>query len=129
MERLEEEEAAAQARQRRGQEAGDKADEAAQRLEQAARQLEQAQEEMAQEKAQAAMEALQQAADDALALARRQGALGAMGGLGGLFELGLGQYTGGFAPLNNLAAIIGDPTVLDKSRQSTKGVGFKIGGW
>jgi hypothetical protein len=58
-----------------------------------------------------------------------QGALGAMGGLGGLFELGLGQYTGGFAPLNNLAAIIGGPTVLDQSKGRTTSFGGTFGGY
>ena len=48
-----------------------------------------------------------------------QGALGAMSGLGGLFDLGMGQFTGGFSPLMALGGIIGDPTVLDKSKSSS----------
>ncbi|HSW30701.1 MAG TPA: hypothetical protein VLH75_14540 [Longimicrobiales bacterium] len=73
----------ARERARRGEhaEAGEKADQAADRMEEAAAQLEQAQQRMAQQLARAALEALLRAADDALALARRQSQLrGAMVG-------------------------------------------------
>jgi len=41
-----------------------------------------------------------------------------------LFDVGLGQFTGGMAPLGLYSQILGAPTVLDKSRQSS----FSIGG-
>lgn len=53
-----------------------------------------------------------------------QGALGAMSGMQGLFDLGMGQFTGGFNPLMALGQIIGGPTVLDKS----KGKSFSMSG-
>lgn len=56
--------------------AAETADEAAERMEGAAEQLDQARQLMAQERAQAMMEAIRRAGDDALSLARRQGALG-----------------------------------------------------
>ncbi len=64
----------ARERARRGEqaEAGEKADQAADRMEEAAAQLEQAHQRMAEQMARAALEALLRAADDALALARRQ---------------------------------------------------------
>jgi hypothetical protein len=53
-----------------------------------------------------------------------QGSLGAMMGLGGLFDVGMGQFTGGFSPLMSLSDIIGSPTVLDKSRAKSGNVGI-----
>ncbi len=77
--------------------AGEKADQAADRMEEAADQLDRAQQRMGQERARAALEALLRAADDALALARRQSELRrAMGG----------------APPEALAAMRGDEASL-----------------
>lgn len=44
-----------------------------------------------------------------------QGLLGGLSSLGGLFDVGLGQFTGGFAPLSLYSQILGPPTVLQKS--------------
>ena len=44
-----------------------------------------------------------------------QGLLGGLSSLGGLFDVGLGQFTGGFAPLSMYSQILGPPTVLQKS--------------
>ncbi len=68
-------EAGRQAQQERNRDAAERADEAAESMEEAAEQLQAAQQEMAQQKAEAARQAMTQAADDALALARRQGEL------------------------------------------------------
>ena len=65
-----------QAKGERQKEAGEKAQEAADKLQEAAEQLEEAQGQMAQQKAEEALRTLQQTADDALAIARRQAALG-----------------------------------------------------
>lgn len=52
--------------------------------------------------------------------ALQQGAaLGGLGQLGNRFNLGLGGFGAEFQPLQNLAGIIGAPTVLDKSRSSS----------
>jgi len=53
-----------------------------------------------------------------------QGLLGGLSSMPGLFDTGLGQFTGGFAPLSIYSGILGAPTVLDRSRQSTAGIGF-----
>lgn len=52
-----------------------------------------------------------------------QGLLGGLSSLGGLFDVGLGQFTGGMAPLGLYSQILGAPTVLDKSRQSSFSIG------
>jgi len=44
-----------------------------------------------------------------------QGLLGGLSSLGGLFDVGLGQFTGGFAPLSLYSQILGPPTQLQKS--------------
>ena len=69
------EQAEQQADQGQNQEAADQAEEAAESLQDVAEQLQQAQEQMAEQQAEAAEAALNQAADDALALARRQAEL------------------------------------------------------
>jgi hypothetical protein len=51
-----------------------------------------------------------------------QSQLGALAGLGGLFDLGMGQYTGGFSPLLGLSQIFGQPTVLDKSKGKSSSI-------
>lgn len=53
-----------------------------------------------------------------------QGSLGAMTGLGDLFNLGMGQFTGGFSPLLAMSDIIGGPTVLDRSRNRSFNASF-----
>jgi hypothetical protein len=57
------------------QDAAERAEQASDRLDEAARELQQAQQSMAQQRMQQAQQALEQAADDALALARRQSEL------------------------------------------------------
>ncbi len=58
----------------------------------------------------------------------QQGALGALGQLGGLFNLGLAPFQAEFQPLQNLAGIVGPPTVLGtqagRSDASSFGIGF-----
>jgi len=62
-----------------------------------------------------------------------QSSLGALSSLPGLFETGLGQFTGQFAPLGIYSQILGAPTVLGQgSQKSQKGlldyVSFGFGG-
>ena len=45
-----------------------------------------------------------------------QSLLGGLSSLPGLLQLGLGQFTGQFAPLSLFSDIVGGPTVLDRSR-------------
>ena len=68
-------EAQRQASEGQQERAASQAEQASQQLDQAARDLQQAQQNMAQQRMQQAQEGLQRAADDALALARRQGEL------------------------------------------------------
>ena len=68
-------EAQRQADQGQRETAASQAEDASQQLDQAARDLQQAQQDMAQQRLQQTVEGLQRAADDALALARRQGEL------------------------------------------------------
>ncbi|MEJ2202822.1 MAG: hypothetical protein P8170_01795 [Gemmatimonadota bacterium] len=68
-------EARRRAQEERSQDAAETADQAAESMDAAAEQLREAQQQMAEQKAEAAQQALMQAADDALALARRQSAL------------------------------------------------------
>jgi len=53
-----------------------------------------------------------------------QGVLGGLSSLQGLYDVGLSQFTGGFAPLSLYSSILGAPTVLDKSRSRGFNVGF-----
>lgn len=48
-----------------------------------------------------------------------QGALGGIAGLGSLFDVGLGQFTGGFAPLSIYSQILGAPTVLSEGQSKS----------
>ena len=52
-----------------------------------------------------------------------QGGLGALSMLGDLFGVGMGQFTGGFAPLLSYMQAIGDPTVLSKGKSSAWNMG------
>lgn len=53
-----------------------------------------------------------------------QGILGGMSALPSMFDVGMGQFTGGFAPLDAYMNIIGSPTVLGSSKRSS----FNING-
>ena len=50
-----------------------------------------------------------------------QGQLGGLSQLGSLFDVGLGQFTGGFAPLSLFSQILGPPTVLGSQQSSSTG--------
>lgn len=52
--------------------------------------------------------------------------LGGLDQLGNLFNLGLAPFQAEFAPLQNLAGIIGDPTVLSQSQGFSQGTGSAI---
>ena len=56
-----------------------------------------------------------------------QGAMGAVDLLSGLSDVGMGQFTGGFAPLLAYNNIIGPPTVLDKSRNKSMSLQGSVG--
>ena len=55
-----------------------------------------------------------------------QNALGGLASMGDLMNVGLSQFTGGFAPLLAYNQIVGAPTVLDTSRTRSKS--FNAGG-
>jgi len=56
-----------------------------------------------------------------------QGLLGGMANMPGMFDVGMGQFTGGFAPLGMFAQMLGGPTVLDKSSGRTRSFNFAGG--
>lgn len=56
-----------------------------------------------------------------------QGLLGGLSAMPGLFQTGLGQFTGGFAPLGAFNQIVGGPTVLDRSSSKSIGGSFGLG--
>lgn len=55
--------------------------------------------------------------------------IGGLGELGNLFNLGLAPFAAEFGPLQQLAGIIGDPTILSKSTGTSTGKasGFDVG--
>ena len=58
---------------------------------------------------------------------RRQGTQIGLQGLSGLQGIGLAGVQGAFAPLLNLAALIGSPTVLQEQSSRSRERGFNIG--